>query len=310
MPNHRLYRKKFLILLIVLIGTLLLLPGCGGYPPFTSPISLAYLSGIMIQPDTMDLEEGESQSIISVTAYYSDSSTENIPLINCSYYSYNPSCASVNSSGLITGVSAGSTTILVTYSEGTVSKIDTIVITVTTVITPITLISIEVLPSSMNLNVGESQTISSVTAFHDNSSSTNINLTDCNYISSNPDCATVSNSGTVTAVSGGSAIITISYTEGGVTKTTSAEITVGTVTQNEVVYRALLVGIGDYINYGSDGDLLAPPYDVDRIKQILNYCKFGSSNTGLLHYQLSKELAGNKIKYLAGYCLNFLGRRQ
>ena len=131
MPNHRLYRKKFLILLIVLIGTLLLLSSCGGYPPFTSPISLTYLSGIMVQPDTMDLEEGESQYIVSVTAYYSDSSTENIPLTNCSYYSYNPSCASLNSSGLITGVSAGTTIILITYIEGTISKAATVEVTIT-----------------------------------------------------------------------------------------------------------------------------------------------------------------------------------
>jgi hypothetical protein len=254
----------------------------------------------------MDLEEGESQSIISVTAYYSDSSTANISLTNCSYYSYNPFCTTVNSSGLITGVSAGLTTIIVVYTEGTVSKTDTIIVTITTVITPIVLTSIEVLPSSMNLNVGESQTFNSVTAYYSDSSSANVNLTACNYSSSNPDCATVSNSGTVTAVSDGSSTITISYTEDGVTKTTSAEITVGTVTQNEVVYRALCIGVGDYIE-GNDNDLSAPPYDVDRIDQILQQCRFGTSNTTFSNINYLKDWQATKSNILQSISSAFSG---
>jgi len=304
MHKHRLHRKKFLLLLIILIGAFSLLSGCGGYPSPIPPISLTYLTGIVIQPDTMDLEEGESQSINSVTAYYSDSSTEDVPLSNCTYYSYNSSCASVNSNGLITGVSAESTTITVVYTNGTVSKADTIIVNVTTVVSPVVLSSIEVLPSSMSLNVGEMQTISSVTAFYDNSSSTNVNLGACNYTSSNPDCATISSSGTVTAVSDGSATITISYTEGEVTKTTSVEITVGIIAQNEVVYRALCVGVGDYIQ-GSDSDLSAPPYDVDRIRQILKQCRFGPSNTIFSNIIYLKDWQATKSNILQSISSTF-----
>ena len=126
--------NKFLILLIVLILGSLLLSGCGNYldPSPAPPVLPAYLTDIVVQPDTMDLEEEESQSILSVTAYYSDSSTANISLSNCTYYNYyNPSCATVNSSGLITGVSVGTTIILVTYIEGTTSKTDTVEVAVT-----------------------------------------------------------------------------------------------------------------------------------------------------------------------------------
>jgi len=314
MNNHISSNKNFLILLIALILSSLLLVGCWGYsyPPTTPttstpPVLPAYLTEIVVQPDTMDLEEGESQAIISVTAYYSDSSTANIPLSDCTYDSYNLSCATVNSSGLITGVSTGSITIIVVYDEGSVSKSDTITVTVITPITTAKLTSIEVLPSSMNLNVGESQTISSVTAFYDNSSSANINLTACNYSSSNPDCATVSSSGSVTAVSDGSATITISYTYDGATKTTSAEIAVGTVTQNEVVYRALCVGVGDYINYGSDNDLYAPPYDVDRIGQILQQCRFGTSNTTFSNISYLKDWQATKSNILQSISSTFSG---
>jgi len=207
MHNHRLHRKKFLILLIILVGTLSLLSGCGGYPSPAPPISLTYLTGIVVQPDTMDLEEGESQVIISVSAYYSDLSTANIPLTNCSYYTYNHSCATANSSGLITGVSAGTTIILVTYTEGTISK------------------------------------------------------------------------------------------------TATVEVT---VTQNEVVYRALCVGVGDYIQV-SDNDLNAPPYDVDRIRQILQQCRFGTSNTTFSNIGYLKDWQATKSNILQSISSTFSG---
>lgn len=171
---------------------------------------------------------------------------------------------------------------------------------------PTFLTSIEVQPKTMNLEVGESETISSVTAYYSDSSTANINLLDCNYSSSNPDYATVSNGGTVTAVSDGSATITISYTEGGATKTTSAEITVGTVTQNEVVYRALCVGVGDYIQ-GSDNDLSAPPYDVDRKGQILQQCKFGTLNTTFSNIVYLKDWQATKSNILQSISSTFSG---
>lgn len=207
MHNHRLYRKKFLILLIVLIEILSLLSGCGGYPSPSPPISLTYLIGIVVQPNTMDLEVGESQYIVSVTAYYPDSSTADVLLSYCTYYSYNPSCASVNSIGLVTGISAGTTTILVTYTEGTI-------------------------------------------------------------------------------------------------RTDTVEVT---TTQNEVVYRALCVGVGDYINYGNDGDLLAPPYDVDTIRQILQQCRFGTLNTTFFNINYLKNWQATKLNILQSISSTFSG---
>ena len=214
MHDHISPSKNFLILLISLISSLLLLVGCWEYPypptpptTPTPPILPAYLIEIVVQLDTMDLEEGESQAIISVTAYYSDSSTANIPFTNCSYYSYNPSCASVNSIGLVTGISAGTTTILVTYTEGTISRTDTVEVT---------------------------------------------------------------------------------------------------ITQNEVVYRALCVGVGDYIQ-GSDNDLSAPPYDVDRIGQILQQCRFGTSNTTFSNIGYLKDWQATKSNILQSISSTFSG---
>jgi len=172
---------------------------------------------------------------------------------------------------------------------------------------PAFLIRITALPSVINLEVGESQTISSVTAYYSDSSSANINLTACIYHSNNPDCATISGSGTVTAVSEGTATIIISYTDDGISKTTTAEITVGTVTQNEVVYRALCVGVGDYINYTSDADLLAPSYDVDNVRQFLNQCRFGPSNTKFYDIDYLKDQQATKSNILQGISSTFAG---
>jgi hypothetical protein len=314
MHNYILLSKNPLILLIPLILSLLLLTGCWEYPypstpptTPTPPILSAYLNEIVVQPDTMNLNEGDSQYIISITAYYSDSSTANISLINCSYYSYNPSCVTANSSGLITGVSTGAAAILVIYTESAITKTDTVTVNVaTTPITPAILSYIKALPSVISLSVGESQTFDSVSAYYSDSSIANINLPDCNYSSSNPDCATVSDSGTITAVSDGSTAITISYTEDGVTKTTLAEIIVGTITQNEVVYRALCVGVGDYI-LGNDNDLNAPVYDVDRIRQILQQCRFGTLNTTFSNIVYLKDWQATKSNILQSISSTFSG---
>jgi len=275
--------------------------------PTLPPTSPYDLYSIEAQPETMNLKVGESQTINSITAYYSDSSTADISLTSCIYHTNKPSCASVNSIGVITGISTGTAIISVVYTEDLLSKTDTINVNVsTTPITPGTLSYIEVLPSTMNLSAGETQTISSVIAYYSDSSSKNITLSECNYISSNPDCATVSSNGTVTAVSDGSATIKIYYTEDGVTKTTSAEITVGTATQNEVIYRALCVGIGDYIQ-GSDNDLNAPPYDVDRIGQILQQCRFDTSNTTFSNINYLKDWQATKSNILQSISSTFSG---
>jgi len=98
--------------------------------PATSPV---YLVRISVSPSNINLMVGESKAIDSVTAYYSDSNTANVPLVNCifePYHTYDPTCTYVNSSGLITGVAAGTTLILVVYEEGAISKIDTVKVTV------------------------------------------------------------------------------------------------------------------------------------------------------------------------------------
>jgi hypothetical protein len=277
-------KKKYLLLLILIIAVLLLTSGCGYYYPavytFGSIKITTNPSGAKIFLDSMD-----TGYFTPSTLTYISAGNHVLTLALADYLSY--SC------------------IINVIANRTIN----LNITLTPIVPPapkITLTGISVFPTTINLAVGESQTFGSITAYYSDSSTSNINLPDCNYSSSNPDYATVSNNGTITAVSDGSSAITISYTEGGVTKTTSAEITVGTVIQNEVVYRALCVGVGDYIQ-GSDNDLFAPPYDVDRIRQILQQCRFGTSNTIFFNINYLKDWQATKSNILQSISSTFSG---
>jgi len=96
------------------------------------------------------------------------------------------------------------------------------------IVSEVVLLSIEVLPSSMSLTVGSSKSITSVTANYDYGTSKNIALSACSYTSSDTSEVTVNANGLVTGVSTctTAAIITVSYTEGGVTKSDTVSVTV------------------------------------------------------------------------------------
>ncbi|MBY8988343.1 MAG: caspase family protein, partial [Candidatus Lokiarchaeota archaeon] len=96
---------------------------------------LARLNKIVVEPTSMNLKAGESQKIDSVIAYYVDSGSVNLALSNCSYSS-SSSHATVNISGTITGVSEGSATITVSYTDVEITKTDTVDITVSPFVPP------------------------------------------------------------------------------------------------------------------------------------------------------------------------------
>ena len=78
--------------------------------------------------------------------------------------------------------------------------------------------------------------------------------------------------------------------------TTSPPITV-----NETVYRALCIGVGDYIyfpdSYGNT-DLPGPPYDVNRICYTFSKCRFGPANTEFSEIWYITDLSATKSSIL------------
>jgi len=74
---------------------------------------------------------------------------------------------------------------------------------------------------------------------------------------------------------------------------------------DKVVYRALLIGVGDYI--GSVNDLPGPDYSADRMHQILNQCRFGSSGIEFSIINKLKNLDATKKTILDGIASTFSG---
>jgi len=183
------------------------------------------LTSIVVLPSTMSIYVGNSENITSITAHYNDGSSTSIGLGSAIYSSNNPGIASVNTNGLITGISVGTAVINVTYTEGGITKSDTVSVTVTQA--PKVLTSISVLPSTMTIKKGQSETITSITAHYNNSPDANISLSACTY-ESNQANVTVNNGViSVSAIcAANSAIITVSYTEGGVTKSDTVNVTI------------------------------------------------------------------------------------
>ncbi|MCD6579264.1 Ig-like domain-containing protein [bacterium] len=89
------------------------------------------LDTIFVEPMRMIMYVGASQSITFITASYTNADDASIELSLAGYSSLDPAIATVNSSGVVTGVSVGETTVIVTYTEGGVTDIDTVEVTVT-----------------------------------------------------------------------------------------------------------------------------------------------------------------------------------
>lgn len=89
------------------------------------------------------------------------------------------------------------------------------------------LTSIVVLPATMTINKGKSETIDSITAYYDNGTSPNIALNSCTYGSNKTNVTVASGIISVSAQCADlAAIITVSYTKDNITKTDTVNITI------------------------------------------------------------------------------------
>ena len=185
---------------------------------FTITVSVPELTHIVVLPKTMTLFVGEGDSITSIIASYNYGPDASIALAACSYSSDSESVATV-ATGVVTGVGAGSATITVSYTEGGITKEDTVAVTVN----PVLLDYIIVLPETMTLfEEGETDNITSINAHYNNGAVAPIDPGNCTITSDNPAVAIVDAFGIVTSVVPGTATITVSYAG----KTDTVEVTV------------------------------------------------------------------------------------
>ena len=189
--------------------------GCGPkeepLPPTPPAPTTVSVTGVSLNKTSLSLVEGGSESL---TATVSPDDATNKAV---SWKSSDTGVATVDGSGKVTAVKAGSTTITVTTTDG--SKTATCSVTVTSKTVSVTGVKLD--NGKLELKAGET---SQLTATVDPSDASDKSL---EWTSSDAKIATVDASGKVTAVGVGSATITVKTKDGG--KTATCAVTVAPV---------------------------------------------------------------------------------
>ncbi|MFH6990964.1 Ig-like domain-containing protein [Flavobacterium sp. FlaQc-48] len=170
------------------------------------------VTGVTVTPATATLGVGATQQVTPTVA------PANATNKTVSYSSNNTGVATVNSSGLVTAIAAGSATITVTTQDG--AKTATAVITVNSSNVAVTGVSLN--PASATLAVGATQQLTPVVL------PANATNKAVSYVSNNTGVATVNSSGLVTAISNGTATITATTSDGNKTSTAAITVTAAT----------------------------------------------------------------------------------
>jgi endoglucanase len=166
------------------------------------------VTGVTVNPTSANIVVGGTQTL-TATVLPANATNKSV-----TWSSSNTAVATVNSTGVVTGVANGLATITVTTTSG--SKTATAAISVTTVTIPVTGVTIS--PTSGNVIIGSTIQLTP-TVLPANATNKAVS-----YTSSNPLFASVSSTGLVTGVAEGNVSITVTTQDGG--KTATSAITV------------------------------------------------------------------------------------
>jgi hypothetical protein len=180
--------------------------------PYSSFGGTIAVTGVTVAPTSATVSVGGTTQL---TATITPSNSTNQAV---TWSTSNSSVATVNTSGLVTGVAAGTATITVTTSDG--GKTATSTITVTS--SPIAVTGVAVAPTSASIIAGNT---TQLTATVSPSNATNKTVT---WSTNNASAATVNSSGLVTGVAAGTATITVTTQDGNKTATCTITVTAST----------------------------------------------------------------------------------
>jgi uncharacterized protein YjdB len=167
------------------------------------------VTGVSVNPATASITVNGTQQLTATIV------PANATNLNISWSSGNTSFATVNSSGLVTGVAPGTAIITATTQDG--GKTATSTITVVSGTVNVTGVSVS--PASASIGIsGTQQLTPTITP----ANATNQNVS---WSSSNTSFATVSSSGLVTGIAAGSAVITVTTQDGSKTATSTITVT-------------------------------------------------------------------------------------
>lgn len=236
----------------------------GSIKSFTTAPAVPVTS-ITVSPTVASIAIGATQQLSKSIA------PTNASIQSVTWKSSNTAVATVNTAGLVTGVSAGSATITVTTTDGGKTAVSTITIYAV----PVTGVTLS--PTSASFNIGATQQLSSTVS---PSNATNKNVT---WRSNNTAVATVSTTGLVTGVSRGSVTITVTTTDGGKTAASSLSI-------NPVPVTGVTVSPAtDSFNVGATKQLLAT---LDPTNATYQNVTWRSSNTAVATVNSSGLVTG------------------
>ncbi len=194
------------------------------------------VTGVSVSPTTGSLAVN---STIQLTETVAPANATNK---NVTWTSSNNSVATVNSSGLVSGVSAGSATITVTTQDGNKTATSSLTVSV------ISVTGVSVSPVSASLFPNETKQLTA-TVLPNNASNKSVT-----WSSSNTLIANVSTNGLVTPVSSGTATITVTTIDGN--KTATAAFTIkGQEAYNNII--STIPGVIQAENYDLGGQNIA-----------------------------------------------------
>ncbi|HLO60906.1 MAG TPA: Ig-like domain-containing protein [Bacteroidales bacterium] len=197
--------------------------GAGSAYPFSS----VPVTGISVSPTTASISGVGNTTQLTATITPSNATNKAV-----TWYSNNPTIASVNSTGLVTGVAAGTITINAVASENGMTASSSITVQ------SVAVTGVSVSPTTASVATGSTTTL---TATVSPTNATNKNVT---WTSSNTSIATVNSSGVVTGVAAGNATITVTTQDGNKTATCAVTVSNVAVTSVSVSPTTASVNVG------------------------------------------------------------------
>ena len=206
-------------LFTVLVAGIAAVAGCsgGGDGYGGSTTAPAVFTTLAVGATSINLRVGDTQAL---TATALDQNDQPLSGLTLTYLSSDQSKATVTNGGVVTGVAAGTAMISVTGTVGSVSKTKDVAVTVTE---PPVFTTLAVTPPSVDLVTGGTQTLTATALDQTNNPMSGLSVS---YASSDQTKATVTSGGVVTAVSAGTAVVTVTGTVGSITRTRDVTVTV------------------------------------------------------------------------------------
>ena len=199
----------------------------GGYTATCAVTVIHAVTGVTPDKSSFMLKIGDADVTLTPTVAPIDATTKDII-----WSSSNPSIATVDASGKVHAVAAGTVTITAT------SKQDSTKVARCTVTVPVVLKVISLNSTSLTLKYGTTATLTPVFT------PTNATIKTVTWLSSNTSIVTVSSTGVLKPVADGTATITVTSTDGGYTATCTVTV-IHAVTGVTLDKSSVVLKIGD-----------------------------------------------------------------